>query len=300
MKKGLISNRKIAILTLIVMMLSGTLAFGSTAQTFAAQQSESGAAGIEGEIPSNPPTLAPGISVPRNGQGFSSIPITVSGICNSSYLVEVFKNDVFAGSVTCRNGSYSMQIDLFDGQNDLVARQYNALNQVSPDSAVVSVSFNNPVPTSGTRPSLTTVYAKRGANPGESLSWPITLSGGSGPYAMSVDWGDKSAPDLISRSAPGAFNIEHTYASSGIFNVTVKVTDANGASAFLQMVGVSNGPIQQSTSTNKNGTTVKTERVIIWWPMLILLALTIVAFWLGKRHQLATIRGRLHRGERPI
>jgi hypothetical protein len=270
-------------------------------QVFAAQQSQSGAFGIEGEIPSNPPTTAPVISVPRSGQGFSRLPVTVSGICSSNYLVEIFKNNVFAGSAICKNGSYSIQIDLFDGQNDLIARQYNANNQVSPDSSTVTVSFNNTVPSTGPRPTLTTAYAKRGANPGESLSWPITLSGGAGPYALSVDWGDKSPEDLISRAAPGAFNIEHTYTSSGIYNVTIKVTDANGAAAFLQLVGISNGPIQQTTSASgKNDTTVKTERVIIWWPMIILLALTIAAFWLGKRHQLALIRGRLHRGERPI
>jgi hypothetical protein len=269
--------------------------------TFAAQQSSTGAAGIEGEIPSNPPTTAPVISVPRNGQTISSIPITVSGICGSNYLVEIFKNNVFAGSAICKGGSFSILIDLFDGKNDLVARQYNALNQVSPDSGTVSVNFNNPVSGGGTRPSLTTAYAKRGANPGESLSWPITLSGGAGPYAMSVDWGDKSSQDLISRVAPGAFNIEHTYTSSGVYNVTVKVTDASGASAFLQLVGVSNGPIQQTTDANgKNRSTVKTERVIIWWPMLVLLAIIMISFWLGKRHQLAVIRGRLHRGERPI
>jgi len=268
---------------------------------YAAQQSQSGAVGIEAEIPSNPPTRAPGISVPRPGQVFTSTPITVSGFCDSNYLVEIFKNNVFAGSTTCHNGSYSIQIDLFDGQNDLIARQYNANNQVSPDSGTVSVTFSNTVPNSGSRPTLTTAYAKRGANPGESLSWPITLSGGTGPYALSVDWGDKSSPDLISRAAPGAFNIEHTYAESGIYNVTIKATDANGASSFLQLVGIANGPIQQTSSTtNKNNTTVKTERVIIWWPMLILLVLTIAAFWLGKQHQLQTIRTRLRRGERPL
>jgi hypothetical protein len=290
----------VAAIAVTILMIAAAAAL-QPIQTQAAQQSESGAMGIEGEIPSNPPTTAPGISVPRSGQVFSSIPITVSGICSSNYLVEIFKNNVFAGSAVCKNGSYSLQIDLFDGQNDLIARQYNALNQVSPDSGTITVRFSNLVPDSASRPTLTTAYAKRGANPGESLSWPITLSGGVAPYAMNVDWGDKSPLDLISRAAPGAFNIEHTYISSGVFNVTVKVTDANGASAFLQLVGISNGPIQQSSSSDKNGSsTIKTERVIIWWPMLVLLAIVIIAFWLGKRHQLAVIRGRLHRGERPL
>jgi len=275
------------------------LSFASSA--FAQQQTQSGAVGIEGEIPSNPPTTAPTISVPRNGQTFTNLPITVSGICTKDYLVEVFKNNVFAGSAICKNGSYSIQIDLFDGQNDLVARLYDSLNQAGPDSTTVTVFFNSGLPSTGPRPTLTTTFAKRGADPGEVLSWPITLSGGKGPYAISIDWGDKSTQDLISRSNPGSFNIEHTYLQSGVYNITIKVTDADGASAFLQVVGIANGPIQQSsTATGAGGTKVKTEKVIVWWPMVVLLVLTIIAFWLGKRHQLETIRGRLHRGERPI
>jgi hypothetical protein len=287
---------KIIILTsLTILILSITGLVNSSVD--AAQQSNSGAAGIEGEIPSNPPANAPGIS----GQVFSSTPITVSGFCSADYLVEIFKNNVFAGSTVCRNGSYSVPIDLFDGQNDLIARQYNANNQVSPDSATVTVTFNNSVPASGPRPTITSAYAKRGADPGESLSWPITLSGGTGPYALSIDWGDKSPAVLISRSAPGAFNIEHTYTQSGVYNVTIKVTDSQGSSAFLQVVGIANGPIQQTTkSGNQPSVTVKTEKVIIWWPMVILLVLTVAAFWLGKQHQLETIRSRLRRGERPI
>jgi hypothetical protein len=298
---NLLNKRKTAALVFAAATLVFCSLFISPIHTNAAQQSESGSMGIEGEIPSNPPTTAPGISIPRNGQVFTNTPITVSGTCSKSYLVEIFKNNVFAGSVVCKNGSYSLQIDLFDGQNDLIARQYDSLNQVSPDSAAVTVTFNNTVANSGSRPTITTNFAKRGADPGETLSWPITLSGGTGPYAISVDWGDKSTLQLISRSNPGLFNIQHVYTQSGIYNVTVKVTDANGASAFLQVVGISNGPIQQTSSTGGQAApTVKTERVIIWWPMLILLVLTIVAFWLGKQHQLATIRGRLHRGERPI
>jgi hypothetical protein len=301
MKNTKINIRKIAVLVSCVIVLAVGVVFVSPLQTFAAQQSESGAVGIEAEIPSNPPTTAPTISIPRNGQVFTNIPITISGTCSKDYLVEIFKNNVFAGSAICKNGSYNLQIDLFDGQNDILARQYDSLNQAGPDSPAVTVNFNNAIANNGSRPTISSSFAKRGADPGDSLEWPITLSGGTGPYAISVDWGDKSTEQLISRSAPGQFNINHVYSQSGIYNVTVKVTDANGASAFLQVVGIANGPIQQTSSTNaSDNTKVKTERIIIWWPMLILLAIVIIAFWLGKRHQLAVIRGRLHRGERPL
>ncbi len=301
MKKKVRHPLKIAVLAALAILIMNGIVIKNSSSVQAAQQSNSGSMGIEAEIPSNPPSSAPGITIPRNGQVFTSSPITVSGFCSADYLVEIFKNNVFAGSAVCRNGSYSLQVDLFDGQNDLIARQYNANNQVSPDSVTVTVTHNNSVPSTGPRPTITTTYAKRGADPGESLSWPITLSGGVGPYALSVDWGDKSPAVLISRSAPGAFNIDHTYTQSGVYNVTIKVTDSQGSSAFLQVVGIANGPIQQSTkSSNQANVTVKTQKVIIWWPMLILLVLTVVAFWLGKQHQLATIRGRLRRGERPL
>lgn len=288
-------------LILLICALTCTLLLcGKGKISFAQQQSQSGAAGIEATIPSAPPKTAATISVPKNGQHFTNLPIDVSGICSGDVLVEIFDNNVFVGSALCQGGSYSLQIDLFDGQNDLVARVFDALNQQGPDSSTVTVFFSGALPAGGSRPSLTTAYARRGANPGDLLSWPITLSGGTGPYAVSIDWGDKSALDLISRAAPGNFNIEHTYAQSGVFNVTIKVTDANGSAAFLQVVGVSNGPIQQSTSNKNGAATVKVQKEIIWWPLLILFGLTLVAFWLGKKHQLETIRGRLRRGERPI
>ncbi len=58
----------------------------------------------------------------------------MSGICPGDLLVKIFKNNVFAGSVQCKNGSYSIVIDLFSGQNELVARVYDALDQPGPDS----------------------------------------------------------------------------------------------------------------------------------------------------------------------
>ena len=263
---------------------------------------QSGSVGIEGKVPGNPPSQAPTITVPKNGQVFTSIPITVSGLCQSGLLVEVFKNNVFAGSVVCTNGSFSLQIDLFSGLNDLIARQYDGLNQASPDSATVSVTFDDGSVQSGPRISITSVYAKRGANPGSTLTWPLTISGGQGPYAVSVDWGDKSQPDLLSRLAAGDFTIEHIYKQAGIYNIIIKVTDANGISAFLQVVGIGNGAIEQSAGTDDQPNVVIKETIpLVFWVLAgLAIPLVVVSFWLGKKHQLQHIRSRLRKGERPF
>ncbi len=295
-------------LSLISVVLAGLLiAVGIfTVHQPAHAATEQGSVGMEGRISAPPPTTAATISIPRTGQSFSTLPVTVSGICPNKLLVKLFKNNVFAGSVMCTNGSYSLIIDLFDGQNDLVARVYDDLDQAGPDSNVVTVSYNADKPGFTSRVSLTSTIAKKGANPGQTLVWPITLSGGDGPYAVSVDWGDGKTPDLVSRAFPGDFNIQHVYDKPGVYNIIVKATDKNGGVAYLQLVGIANGALSQdsgnSAGNNNNNssgsTTPKTK--LLWQPAALLIPFIISTFWLGRRHELHTLRKKIERGDRPF
>lgn len=257
--------------------------------------------GIEGRISSPPPTQAATVVTPTNGQVFTSTPITVSGLCKTGLLVKVFSNNVFVGAVTCQNGSYSIKIDLFSGRNDIVSRVYDSLDQAGPDSNVVGVTFNDAQYAQfGTRTSLSSNYARRGANPGVQLDWPIILSGGAGPYALTIDWGDGSETGLLSLSFPGEFTVSHTYSVAGVYNVVIKATDKNATSAYLQLVGVANGEAGTGINT---GTT--TGPVIVngngwldrlgWWLLAILFFLMIIVFWLGRRHELYVVRRRIER-----
>jgi hypothetical protein len=238
--------------------------------------------------------------VPSNGQSFSSLPITVSGFCVNNTTVEIYKNNVFAGSTPCQNNSYRLQIDLFDGRNDLIAREFDDLNQAGPDSNTVTVNFSSPVPSLGPRVTLTSEYSKRGANPGSILNYPVSLSGGTGPYAISVDWGDKTKTDLFTQQIPGALNLQHTYAQSGVYNIIIRATDANGNAAFLQVVGIGNGPIQKTGSNSANGIITSEKTKIIWWPIIVLFIMMIIAFFIGRRQQLEAIRRRLRTGEETL
>jgi hypothetical protein len=204
-------------------------------------------------------------------------------------LVKVFANNVFVGSVVCAGGSYSLQADLFSGQNDLVARVYDALDQAGPDSNSVNVTFNDAqFAQFGTRVSLTSDYAERGAAPGSEIDWPVTLSGGNGPYAVSIDWGDGSPSTLFSQTTPGDLTLKHTYKASGVYRVIVKATDANGSQAFLQLVAVATGAIQ--SNSGKNSANIATKTIVLWWPALAMLPLILAAFWVGRRHELHSLR----------
>ena len=252
------------------------------------------ATGFEGTVAGPPPATGATISVPGNGQTVSSTPITVSGLCASGLLVKIFSNNVFVGSTLCQNNSFSLKVDLFSGANDIVARVYDSLDQAGPDSSVVRVTFNDAqFAEFGSRVTLTSNFARKGAAPGATLSWPIALAGGRAPYAISVDWGDGKTADLFTRSFAETFDISHIYDSAGVYNVVVKATDANGVSAFLQLVGVGTGQVTGGAAAGSKGNTTITKIQILWWPLLATLPLLGVAFWLGKRHELFTIRKRL-------
>ncbi len=81
----------------------------------------------------------------------------------------------------------------------------------------------------------------------------------------------------------------------------IKATDADGVTAYLQLVGVSNGdPGQgnQSGSTVQPTLTPKTK--IIWEPAAIAIPLLLASFWLGRRYELRILRKRIEHGDNPF
>lgn len=281
-------------LTLFAILVLGLIGLVFVHSTNAVENPQNSSLGLEATIPGEPPTKAATITTPSNGATVTSIPINVGGLCQTGLLVKIFTNNVFVGSTMCTKGSYLLKIDLFSGKNELVARVYDALDQGGPDSNKVTVTFNDAQFTeSGTRVTITSLYARRGANPGDELSWPITIDGGVAPYALSVDWGDTKADDLQSVSSTGLVTIKHVYDTAGTYNVVVKVSDKNGNAGYLQLVGVANGAVQSNiTSSGKDSETV-VETKVVWWPLLVSIPLLLATFWLGRRHELYTLRKHL-------
>jgi hypothetical protein len=264
---------------------------------------QSNAIGLQGTINSNPPSTGATIGTPSNGQTFTSEPITVSGLCPSGLLVELYINNVFSGSDVCTNGSYSIVAPLFNGTNSLVVIDYDALNQAGPSSSAVVVTFDNSQAGLGPGITLTSSYARLGANPGSVLSWPIIISGGNPPYAIDVQWGDNSS-SLLSETGSGSFNITHTYTSAGVYDVLIKVTDTAGNVSYLQLAAVANGKIQQNTTTSTGTKTTtkpaKLSSTIVFCLIAGAIIVPVGTFWLGRRHMLRVVRRKLEIGERPF
>lgn len=242
-----------------------------------------------------PPTQAATITTPGNGGSFTTSPITVSGVCETGLLVQVYNNAVMVGSVMCTSGSFSLQVSLFAGTNELTATMFDDLEQAGPMSNIVSVTYSDTnFAAFGELITLTSSYGRRAAPAGGELSWPLQLTGGTGPYAFSLDWGDGSATELKSQSLSGVVTIAHNYEKAGIYNLNVKVSDVNGVSAFLQVVAVASGKVDTSTAAASTGDSNGAGRtVILWIPAAIALILLFPAYWLGRRSKLVSIHNEM-------
>jgi hypothetical protein len=283
--------------TLLLLLLAGGTRQVSAITALPTPQPKGGSYGLEATKKQPAPTDAPSITTPGNGGSFSTSPITISGLCKTDLLIEVYDNGAFVGSINCQGGSYSLQITLFTGQNDLTVIQYDDLDQASPVSNLVTVTYNNASFSSfGTLITLTSNYGRRAADPGSTLTWPLILSGGTGPYAFSTDWGDGSGNDLKSVAASGNVDITHVYKQAGLYHVTIKVTDVNGVTAFLQVIAIANGK-GSSTSASSGGGPTKTVTVtkVLWIPAIIAFALLFPTYWLGRKSELVILHKQLEK-----
>ena len=256
-------------------------------------QPKPGSFGLEATKTQAAPTQGATITTPGNGSSFSTSPVTVNGICPTDLLVQVYNNSVMVGSVMCSNGSFSLQVSLFAGANELSAIVYDSLDQAGPTSNIVTVNYTDTNFTAfGALITLTSSYGRRSAAAGTELTWPLQLSGGTGPYAFSLDWGDGASTELKSQSLSGVVALAHTYKRAGIYQANIKVSDVNGVSAFLQVIAVSNGKVDAATVAAETDTG-QPKTAVLWIPAAVAVVLLLPAFWLGRRSQVVSLRNKM-------
>jgi hypothetical protein len=252
-----------------------------------------GSFGLEATKLQAPPEQGATITTPGNGSSFATSPTTVNGICPPDLLVQLYNNNVMVGSTICNGGSFSIEVSLFAGTNELSAIVYDDLEQAGPTSNIASIVYTD---TSfrafGSQMTLTSSYGRRSAAAGNELSWPLQLAGGNGPYAFSLDWGDGTPTELKSQALSGVVTITHTYKKAGIYSVNIRVTDVNGVSSFLQVTAVANGQVD-GAATDKATTATTTQTTVLWVPAAVALLLLAPTYWLGRRSQIVSLRNKM-------
>jgi hypothetical protein len=140
---------------------------------------------------------------------------------------------------------------------------------------------------------LTSSYGRRSAAAGSQLGWPLQLSGGTGPYAFSIDWGDGVPVQLKSQSLGGIVAIAHVYKKAGIYAVNVRATDASGVSAFLQVVALASGKVDSTATSGDKSSGSTTVTKVMWIPTAVSFALLLPAFWLGRQSQIVSLHKKM-------
>jgi Ca2+-binding RTX toxin-like protein len=87
-----------------------------------------------------------------------------------------------------------------------------------------------------------------------------SVSGGTGPYTVTVNWGDGTTATTFTASSAGALSAAHTYVNdrSTPYSVSVTVKDATGASMSSSFSAtVANAPPSVTISSPLSGTTFK-------------------------------------------
>jgi hypothetical protein len=75
--------------------------------------------------------------------------LQVSGTCPSGAYVKLYTNNTFSGVTFCENdGTFSLDDDLYLGQNNLIAEDFNVTNQQGPTTSTVTVDYVPPTPPS--------------------------------------------------------------------------------------------------------------------------------------------------------
>lgn len=253
------------------------------------------------------PTQAPTITDPVDQQHLGSTPVPVSGTCIVDYKVVIFKNDVMAGSGICKgDGTFNIKVDLFFGRNELKARQYDFLDQASPDSGIVVVFYDLPPPTPVPSPApgapgktvlvpvqqleLRTDSPYKTGNPADEFIWPLQVLGGTPPYAISWNWGDGSV-DVVSMTSAGTYTFKHTYQHPGNYRIVAKGSDSKGQTASLELLAIVNG--QGGAAVTKNIGFFDGGLLLILWPLYFLMITMLVSFWMGERYEFYKVKQRL-------
>ncbi len=271
----------------------------------------SGAYGTYAVVP-GPTPKAPSIANLNNGRVFTTAePVVVKGACQSDNLIKIFTNEVLVGAALCQGGSFQLSVNLFVGNNSLIARAYNANDLVSPDSSPINLQLQLPgtnlngtgqLNTQGAPAGqfyATSQISHRGASVGETMTWPLSLSGGQAPYAVSIGWGDGKT-DLISRGDTGQFDIHHSYdkpgGNQGSYTIVIKSTDALGNRSYLQLVAIVSGdshPIGVAGSIK--GGSNRSAAIKLAWQAMAVIAIVILSFWLGEKREKHLIQGPIKR-----
>lgn len=221
---------------------------------------------VTATVPAPPLNQGAVITAPSDGTTVTVAAIQVSGTCPSGSYIKLYTNSTFSGVTFCENnGTFSLPDDLYVGENNLLAQDYNVTDDPGPVTPSVMVDYvpqTPPVtnsgggnvtitqsngatnlsvtPTPNASPTaipallLTSNYAYRTSLVSSNFTWMVDVEGGVPPYTVTIYWGDGSTSRLVFNSDP-VFQISHHYKTAGYYAIKIQAVDKIGNVRFIYL-----------------------------------------------------------------
>jgi hypothetical protein len=258
------------------------------------------------------------ITTPADGSVVTTSSVTVGGTCpviTPAIIVVLYESSTFMGSDTCSvDGTFAVPTTFSPGSHTLTATVMNFTGQSGATSTPVTFTYTPPpaptlptpnaptppvggaTPTPKPNPSPVSVptspleivserpFILFGRN--RDAVWHGTVQGGTTPYTLTVSWGDGETQKLQGLSSE-KLSLSHRYQKSGIYQITLQLTDASGQTVTRSLVALSPYAFSLYQNTPSlfgglGGGTVLFPWVLYWlYGLLVLLLL-----WLWQRERL--------------
>lgn len=124
------------------LIISGLLLIGYISTTFLSKESQAETLQVTATVPAPLPTTPAIITSPFDQEHVTTSPIVVSGTCGDGAYVTLHNNGAFAGVGSCASGTFTIQISLTPGANQLQARVYNITDNEGPQSSPITVYYD--------------------------------------------------------------------------------------------------------------------------------------------------------------
>lgn len=213
---------------------------------------------VAAQVPVQPATITPPAAPTTN-----SPIVTITGTCEittPASIVSITSGGMLLGSTVCDSaGTFSIEVTLRPGENQLIAHTVNITDDYGPDGIPITINYISPTkpPTEhiadGVTPTNSAPVATPQSNiaglkiiskysyitygPGKDAQWVGSFQGGAEPYTVVIDWGDGEVTNHAN-IGPNEQRFNHHYTSYATYFMTVTVTDKDGRSIKQQLAAV--------------------------------------------------------------
>lgn len=239
----------------VVLVLAGMVMVAATMVQRAAADA---LFGVYATVQAPVPTTSAVITTPDSGSTVQSRDTLVAGTCpiiTPQVTVVLMVDGKLAGSAMCDgSNNFAMPVVLEAGAHTLVAQTYTTTQGQGPDSAPVQVTYRpakaalaqTAAPILAPAASFTVLETDRTA------AWEGTVTGGTAPYQMLIDWGDGKRNSYTITADSQHFT--HHYGALRSYNARIAARDTTGQSvqqqyAVTSYASLANAPVAAAAST---------------------------------------------------